>query len=53
MMDIKLGPLSQMWRCLDCGQMFAWHPGFSDHDHPTGCGACDSANIEQLFKDGT
>ena len=45
---ITLGSNSQAWHCLDCDQRFIWHLGTSGLDKPSGCGACDSENIERL-----
>lgn len=47
-LKVTLGPRSKPYRCLDCGQEFVWHPGVSGLTQPEGCGACDSANIQEL-----
>ena len=46
-MSITLGPRSQAFICSDCTQFFVWHPGVSGLDKPSGCGACDSPNINK------
>ena len=44
--EITLGDRSQAWKCVDCSQIFVWHPGISGKSQPEFCGNCDSTNIE-------
>jgi len=48
-MELILGPGSRAFRCLDCGQVFGWHPDTSGLSEPSGCGACDSPNLEEII----